>query len=293
MRALALLSLTVLLGCSANGGTSGFGGGGADGSSTTSATGSGGAGGAGSTSGAGGDLNIGGSGGGEAIDAEVFAHSPTTLFKLDPITKAVALVNDFSGCGGEVIDIAIDKDGVMYGTTFFGLNKIDKATAACTQVASGSYPNSLSFVPQGTLDPNEEALVGYVGSSYVRIDKTTGEIQTIGQIGGGYSSSGDIVSVIGGGTYLTVTGPNCGDCIIEVDPKTGALVKPIGPLGHSKVYGLAFWGGLAYGFDEFGLLFEVNLTTALTTNIPVSNPPPGLKFWGAGSTTAAPLETPQ
>src|SRR5262249_33737729 len=162
--------------------------------------------------------------------------------------------------------------------TFGGLFKINKSTAVCTQIAVGGYPNSLSFVPAGTVDPVKEALVGYEGSTYVRIDTVTGQVTNIGSLGNaGYSSSGDIVSVIGGGAYLTVNGNNCNDCIVEVNPTTGALVNLIGPLGHFSVYGLAYWGGVAYGFDDGGELFQIDLMTGMTMVIPIPNAPPGLE----------------
>jgi hypothetical protein len=232
----------------------------------------------------------GGPGGGPPMTAVVYAHSPTQLYKLDPITKAVALVGPFNGCNESVIDIAVDKSGNVFGTTWTQVVKIDPVTANCVIVAQGSsYPNSLSFVPQGTVDPNEEALVGFFQSSYVRIDKKTGQIQSLGQLGGGYSSSGDLVSIINGGTYLTVNGNNCFDCLVSIDPKTGALLNVIGNLGYGSVYGLTYWDGLAYGFTDGGLLFEVDVMTGMTKPIPIPNAPPGLQFWGAGSTTAAPV----
>ena len=259
----------------------GAGGSGQGGSSTSTSSGAGGA--SSSSSGSGG-----GAGGGPALVAEVYAHSSATLFKLDPITKAVTTIGNFVNCNGSVIDIAIDKVGNMYGTMFTGLAIIDKSNAVCTVVQAGSYPNSLSFVPEGTVDPNEEALVGYNGSTYVRIDKVTGAISNIGNLGGGYVSSGDMVSLIGGGSYLTVNGNGCGDCIVEVNPTTGALVQMIGPLGYGSVFGLAYWGGVAYGFNNSGQLFQIDVGNGSTTPIPIPNAPPGLSFWGAGSTTAAP-----
>jgi hypothetical protein len=284
--------LPLALGCSASTGGSGFGGSGGAGNTDTTSSGTA------SASGTGGDINIGtdggtGDGGAAPAIAEVFAHSASVLYKLDPDTKTVTTIGPFQNCGfSAVIDIAIDKDGVMFATTFSGLYKVDKTNANCTHIADGAYPNSLSFVPKGTVDPNAEALVGYQGSTYVRIDTTTGQVTSIGAISGGYASSGDIVSVIGGGTYLTVNGNNCADCIIEVDPKTGDMKKMIGPVGHSSVFGLAFWGGFAYGFDDFGELFQIDLTNGMSTIIPMPNPPPGLSFYGAGSTTAAPIKPP-
>lgn len=290
---LAFITVAASLGCAAstgdnNGFTGGAGGAVASGSSSTTT----------SLDDAG--IHFGGSGGGTTTTgggdeiAEVFAHSANTLYKLDPTTKVVTTIGLFQGCDfSGVIDIAIDKDGTMFATTFAGLYTVDKSSAKCTLVAGGGYPNSLSFVPQGTVDPNREALVGYQGSTYVRIDTSTGAITPIGALGGGYVSSGDIVSVIGGGTYLTVYGNNCGDCIIEVDPKTGNLKKMIGPLGHAQVYGLAFWGGSAFGFSSFGELFQIDLSNGASTTIPMPSAPAGLSFYGAGSTTKAPLNPPE
>lgn len=241
--------------------------------------------------GAGGGFGVGGGGVGDdtAQISEVYGHGPGVLYRMDPKTKEVTTVGPFKGCNS-VIDLAIDKDSNLYATTFGYLYKIDKATAACSQIASGSYPNSLSFVPAGTVDETKEALVGYNGATYVRIDTVSGAVSTIGSLSGGYSSSGDIVSVIGGKTYLTVTGPNCNDCIIEVNPVTGDLVKNWGPLGYGSVFGLAFWAGSAYGFTNGGQLFEVQFENekAVTKAISIPGMPSGLSFWGAGSTTSAP-----
>lgn len=223
---------------------------------------------------------------------EVFGHSSKTLFRLDPKTKAVTAVGDFSGCDS-VIDIALDEASTIYAASYDSLYRVDKNTAKCSEISSGSYPNSLSFVPKGTALPNDEALVGYDGSDYVRIDTTTGSKTKIGTLGGGFVSSGDIVSVKGGKTYLTVKGGSCNnnDCLVEVDPATGALVKNWGSIEHKAVFGLSFWAGKIYGFSEGGDLFEVTFGTSqlATSVIPIPSKPAGLSFWGAGSSTSAPL----
>jgi hypothetical protein len=224
--------------------------------------------------------------------AEVYGHSADTLYRLDPDTKAVTTVGPFTGCTS-VIDIAIDGSSRLFGTTTSSLYSIDKATAKCTHIASGSYPNSLSFVPKGTVDQNVEALVGYEGSDYVRIDPSTGVKISIGALGvAGLASSGDIVSVKGGPTYLTVNGTGCSDCLVEVDPKTGAMTKNWGDVKHANVFGLAFWAGSVYGFDDVGDLFEVTIVSGKLTTTAIAIPGgggAGLAFWGAGSTTSAPV----
>ena len=81
-------------------------------------------------------------------------------------------------------------------------------------------------MPAGTVDPNVVALVGYEGAEYVRIDLTSGAVTSVGSLGNaGYASSGDVVSVIGGGTYLTrsTATARCDDCIVQVNPATGAM----------------------------------------------------------------------
>lgn len=224
--------------------------------------------------------------------AEVFAHSADTLYRIDLDTNQVQTIGSFSGCNGSVIDIALDKDSQMYGTTFEGLYRIDRTTADCSFIANGSFPNSLSFVPAGTLDPVQERLVGYLGANYVRIDTTTGAVVTIGSnaLNNGLESSGDIVSVIDGPTLLTVKGTGCEDldCVVAIDPSTGEALGNLGSAGYNDVFGVAFWAGSLYGFTRAGELFEFVQDDdggITTTPIQVSS---GLEFYGAGSTTAAP-----
>lgn len=268
--------------------------------SSSTTTGAGGAGGAASsassaeTTGAGGGFGGGfgtgggGQGGGPELIAEVYGNSPDVLYKLDPDTKQVTTIGTFQGCTS-VIDIALDKDSNLYGTTYDGLYHIDRDTAVCTLIAQGAYPNSLSFVPAGTVHPTEETLVGYEGSTYVKIDTQSGLMVDIGTLSGGLVSSGDIVSVKNGKTLLTVNGNNCNDCIVEVNPATGDLVKNWGSLGFGSVFGLAFWAGSAYGFDSGGDLFQIDFANNVLSTVLIPIPGnPELMFWGAGSTTSAP-----
>ena len=214
----------------------------------------------------------------------VYGHSPTTLYKLDPKTNGLSTIGDFD-CAQQVIDLAIDANDNAFITSFNGFYSLDLKTAKCKMIAQGMYPNALSFVPAATLDPNVEALVGYFGATYARIDPQNGAITNVGSLSGGYTSSGDIVSVKNGGAFLTVKGPGCNDCLLQVDPKTGDLVQNYGPLGYADVFGIAYWGGTVYGFTDAGQLFHVTSqnNTIQTTLIPDA---PGLQFYGAGSSTS-------
>lgn len=224
--------------------------------------------------------------------SEVFGHSDNTLYRMDPETKAVTEVGAFQGCSMSIIDIALDGNSQMYGVAFGTLWAIDRLTGACTFIAAGEYPTSLSFVPAGTVDPDEEAMVGFVDSEYIRIDVETGEATSLGTLSDGLRSSGDMVSVKDGGSWLTVLGPGCdaGDCIIEIDPADGTVLQNYGAMPFLEVYGLAFWAGRAYGFSNAGELFEIEFgeTNVATTLIDIPDAPGNLSFFGAGSTTSAP-----
>lgn len=220
---------------------------------------------------------------------EVYGHSSTTLYRIDTATRAVTEVGFFAGCG-HVSDIALDESSTIYATNGVELFVVENNTARCTKVASGTFPNSLSFVPSGTLDA-KETLVGFEGGAYLRIDTTTGKTEKVGDLGGGFESSGDVVSVREGKTFLTVKGPGCADCLVEIDPKTGALTKNWGPLGVADAFGLAFWGGDVYAFTDKGEILLVKLSgdTLATEKLTVPNAPADLSFRGAGSTTSAPV----
>jgi hypothetical protein len=226
----------------------------------------------------------------------VYAHSATELYSVDPTSYAMTDIGPFTGCGGlenecAAIDLAIDGNMNAYITMPNGLARVDLSTAACQVIVKGavSYPNSLSFVPAGTLDPAVEALVGYRGGIYERIDTCSGEITTVGSLPSGYSSAGDIVSVKGGGTFLTVGGNECNDCLFQVDPTTGSMIKNYGNLKHYNVWGVAYWAGAVYGFDDQGNVFTVTWdgTKIVTSDIAVT--PTDIAFYGAGSTTFAPV----
>lgn len=238
------------------------------------------------------DVGSADSGTGVTEVSEVFGHSNNTLYRMEPDTKAVEVVGRLEGCTASIIDIALNADSQMFGVAYDSLWTIDRGTGACTFIANGDYPTSLSFVPAGTVDPDVEAMVGFVDEQYIRIDPDTGDTTVLGTLSDGLSSSGDMVAVIDGGSWLTVVGPGCnmGDCIIEIDPADGTILQNYGSMPYTKVFGLAFWAGRAYGFSADGDLFEILFgdTTVATVAIDIPGAPGDLSFFGAGSTTSAP-----
>jgi hypothetical protein len=101
------------------------------------------------------------------------------------------------------------------------------------------------------LDPTETALVGVRGGQYVRIDKESGAITVLGDLGlgGAWSSSGDL-SVYGGNVlYLTVESAGCTDCLLRIDEHTGDSIEIVGAIGWPGVFGLAEWDSRLWGFS--------------------------------------------
>ena len=245
---------------------------------------------------------------------KVYAHSDSTLWLLEPISKQVTMVGAFdcvsSGAVSSMVDIAVDRTGKMTGSAAISFNNalggalvsIDPTNAHCTVLTRGAdLVTSLTYVPEGTLVANAEALVGYADDKYVSVGPATGALTQIGLLNdaasGGVTwfSSGDVVSIENGGTYLTVKaqsgnpGGGSGDRIVEVDPKTGALKRVIGATGSNDVLGLGYWGGIAYGFTLAGTLIQIDLMTGAGTPISIPNAPADLAFYGAGTTTVAPI----
>src|SRR4051812_14987099 len=100
---------------------------------------------------------------------EVFGHSENTLYRVDTVTRSVTEIGTFQGCT-YVADIALDESSNIYASTGSELFLVETNTAHCTRIAGGTFPNSLSFVPKGTVEPDREALVGFQGGDYVKID---------------------------------------------------------------------------------------------------------------------------
>jgi len=243
---------------------------------------------------------------GAARKAEIYAHTKTKLFRFDPISRDLTEVGQFD-CVADfgMASIAIDQDRRIVGSTPGAIVDIDKDSAHCTVIAKTSgFFTSLSFVPAGTVDPEREVLVSYKGNDYLSIDLSTGKATPIGSLNAPNSTTrwvltGDVVSVIGGGTYATVHSARYGskakDTLVEVDPKRGHIIKVIGNTGFQSVLGLAYWGGVVYAVSNQGtaILYEINVATGITSRIMLSNPPADTTFWGAGVTTSAPVSVPR
>ncbi|MDB4945148.1 MAG: uncharacterized protein JWP97_4682 [Labilithrix sp.] len=254
--------------------------------------------------------------------SRIYAHTQDTLYLYEPITNELKTIGKFScldptDSSDVVVDLAVDRTNTVYATTFSRFLKVDPLTAACTEIHAvgfdeDSYPNALSFVPAGTVDPTREALVGYAplaaasdSTEYVRIDTATGATTRIGTLnasatGPQYRSSGDLVSLIQASnrTFLTVKlvpadggAPTGTDLLAEVDPATGTLKTILGDTKQTDIFGLGYWGGKAYGFSDNGRISEIDPATGTATVVKTLTAGDGgaAPWYGAGVTTEAPV----
>ena len=113
----------------------------------------------------------------------------------------------------------------------------------------------------------------------------TGKTTRIGNCGGGYVSSGDVVSVTGLGAYATVgNGLGLGsDKLARIDLSQGGKATIVGDTGYGKIWGLAFWGDKLFGFSEGGDFVTINVKTGRATRVQGG----GQAWWGAGVATSA------
>ena len=229
--------------------------------------------------------------------------------------KSPIFVSVFKGLdpGDVVIDIALDHDSTIYGTTFNAFVTIDAIDAKVTykkRDPDTGYPNGLGFMPAGTVDPTKEALIGYgpplagQAKNTFRIDLSTGELKKVGELNDPaaavqYVSAGDIISMERNGKAYAVLKKQIpsdaavpeSDQLAEIDPTTGKIKALLGSVGSDKTYGLAQWAGTAYTFHAQGDINEISLTGGTGKKIMTLTVEGGPGEWyGAGVTTDAPTK---
>jgi hypothetical protein len=229
---------------------------------------------------------------GLATEGWIYAHTSGTLYRWSSTAMALELIGNFGWPGGydTMTDIAVDYDGRLYGVSFSVVYRCSAVTAACISLAGlPTSFNGLTVVPQGTLEPDEEVLVG-IGNdgSWNRIDVVgnLAVVTKLGSYGAGYTSSGDAYSIEGFGTYASVnkSGVWGGNLLVRVDPLNGTVLEEVGLMqGYSTVYGLASDGENAYAFDESGAILKLDIATGqVEVALPAAE---GEPWWGAGVTT--------
>ncbi len=237
----------------------------------------------------------------------IYVQTGTSLQVYEPYSKSLRDLGKFNCLpeGDLMFDIAVDRDSNIYGVTRLDrFVKIDPNNGTCSLVRQGAgndYPVLIAFVPKGTLDPANDALVGYEGENYLRIDVRTGALTRLGTLnppdaGNPYEASGDLIYAGANGMFLTATYPDAGDggdSFVRFDPKNGRRLSIVGKTGYGDLLGLGYWGGSIFAFTYTGEILQMNPVTAGASLIKRVDGGPSWEagdpiFFGASSTTVAP-----
>lgn len=189
----------------------------------------------------------------------IYLHSGGGLYTFDPATLVIDRIATFTidGGFGEILDIAIDRFGVMYAVNFGGLFVCDPSTAACTTLASVSS-NSLGIVPAGVVD-DDDVLVALAGNTLTQIHLQGPEATVIevGDVPSPYSSSGDVATLVDGTIVFTSPSSSGTDVVVMVDPSSAVVLGELGPVtGSFNTWGLATFGGALWAADAQGSIWR-------------------------------------
>ena len=242
-----------------------------------------------------------GGGGGSAVASRVYAHSSTTLYRIDTTTFQAQMIGAMTGLGTEALtDIAIDKNDHMVGVTSTKLYSIDAATGTVTLIkalaSNVSGLTSLSFVPADLNDPNSDDVLVTANDqgAVFKIDPATGAATQLGSYGtsslGKVSSSGDIIGVRGLGIFATVNvGTEANDYLARIDPTTWHATVLGTSTGFNNIFGLGYWAGKVYGFVDNGTtggkVIQIDQNTGVGTVLKTGSE----RWYGAGVSTDAPI----
>jgi hypothetical protein len=208
-----------------------------------------------------------------------------------------------------MFDLAVNRDGKVFGSAKLGtpqegtrvvIVSVEPETAGCEEVASfpitalgpqGIQLWGLGFLPQPGGEDQLFALDD--GGLYVRVDLEKQTLTEVGNlnpqgVGPWFTKGADLVSIKGDRTYTTAARDDLGERLVAIDPATGQVQEDLGLLGKEAVGGLAYWGGVVFGFTSEGTIVTVDTKTGKTGLVPVFVPP-GTVFQGAGVTTLAPI----
>ncbi|MBZ0118091.1 MAG: hypothetical protein K8H88_13895 [Sandaracinaceae bacterium] len=245
-----------------------------------------------------------GDGGPRLDDVLIYAHSRDTLYTFSAYTGTVTEIGRFTLPNGSdapfMVDLAVNAAGDVYTSSDTSLYRVDPTTARATLVGDFRIGSerlfALTFLSAGEYRADREALIGATNAgTYYEVDPRDASTTELGQYPDGWSSSGDLVSIEGLGTFATLRRTDfpadvLGRILFASDgSSTVVVVGPVtdGTTDFTEIFGLGYWGRALYGFSNDGQLIEIDRMTGRGTAVPVSTG--ASQFWGAGVTTQAPI----
>ena len=207
-------------------------------------------------------------------DCLVYAHSPGVLYEVDPFQMTISELSSVPS----LFDFDTDMSGTLYGisppSTVYSF---DESTLEWNIVANVGHS-------EGTLNgfciDSSSRMYATVGNQMYTIDTTLGSATLVGNLGGGFQSSGDCVVDKIDGIYMTSIGSSSDD-FVRIHPETGEGTL-IGNTGVSGIYGLTSAWGYMFGFTGQGQLVEIDKVTGQAQ---VLHTFPNIVFYGSASSS--------
>ena len=205
-------------------------------------------------------------------NCSVYAHSSSTLYEVDPFKMSITELSSVPS----LFDFDTDMSGTLYGisppSTIY---MFDETNLTWSQIATLTSSH-------GTLNgfciDSANHVYATVGNSFYTIDTVNGNVALLGDLGGGFFSSGDCVIDKIDGIYMTSTGMG-GDDLVRINPVTGEGTL-VGNTGVYGIYGLTSAWGYMFGFTGNGDLVSIDKTTGATIFLHTF---PNIVFYGAAS----------
>lgn len=167
---------------------------------------------------------------------------------IDPSAKFTQIASTFS-----FSDIAVAKDGTIFGITPTQLFKIDPVSGLTSFVGglpAGVNINALEFA-------NDNILYGAGDSNLYAINTTNAGLYLIANLEStGFNSSGDLAFDAPNNRFLATSKGQTSDSLYAVS-LTGQAAK-IGDIGFSNILGLMFEGEKLFGFTADGSRIAIN-----------------------------------
>jgi hypothetical protein len=203
---------------------------------------------------------------------KILLNTPTALYQLDLDTFQVTEHGEFSFPDGkdQVTDIALDREGRLWGVSFDAIYAIDQPTLVAHKLGrtpEGSMINALAVVSSQAIGEREgpDVLIaaGFRTHSVFRVDTAKGTVTAIGNLQLG-TSSGDITWCPGVGPVIVLHHDDGGyDVLARLEAKTFTAVPIGGGIGFERVRGIAPLRDGLVGVTETGDVIEIDPATGV------------------------------
>jgi hypothetical protein len=150
----------------------------------------------------------------DGLNCSFFAHTDDELFRIDPFLGTISLIVD----APVLWDMDLHRNGTLYAVSESSLYRLDQSNNSWVVVGDldheGGDANGMAI----DLDGNAYLTAGDILYS---IDLTTGTTEAIGNMGGGYESSGDCVVNKDNSLFMSSRDASGYDVLVVLDGATG------------------------------------------------------------------------